>query len=367
MVYLIESEGRNETYYKIGYTSESNFERRLDFYELHNPFCKVLYIIPDATEDHEKLIQAKFNEYRVYRKEWFKNSAKILRFFDRHRTKESLDNEFKVSNLAYFIKGPDNKKFTERYTKLRKEVKRLINMYCTKRLTKDNSKEIANEYDTLIDKYIPMLGKTIFSVDMFKECFSEGDLNSIITDVDLGDDIKKFLEDFEKLTDFRFKMKAICEGDFDENTRLAILDQVPLVYKIYYLTIGPKRCKAHGYSVTDVRREYEEVALGIIRSTEKKKKKVIEEIKVVEIIKAIEEKKEEVDKEALLNHIYSTFQVGEFYFNSDIKIKLGIIYKNLNCSTNPKATDLSDYFKTKRATKVIDGKQVEGLKILEKL
>lgn len=164
-----------------------------------------------------------------------------------------------------------------------------------------------------------------------------------------GDDIKKFLSDFEKLNDFRFKMKAICESDFDENAKLAILDQVPLVYKTYYLTIGPKRCKAHGYNVTDIRREYEDVKLGIIKDKEKRVEK------------------EEVDKEALLNHIYNTFQVGEFYFNSDIKIKLGIIYKNLKCSTNPKATDLSNYFKTKRATKVIDGKQVEGLKILEKL
>ena len=165
-----------------------------------------------------------------------------------------------------------------------------------------------------------------------------------------GDDIKKFLSDFEKLNDFRFKMKAICESDFDENAKLAILDQVPLVYKTYYLTLGPKRCKAHGYNVTDIRREYEDVKLGIIKEKEKK-----------------EEKEEKVDKEALLDHIYNTFQVGEFYFNSDIKIKLGIIYKNLNCSINPKATDLSDYFKTKRATKVIDGKKIEGLKILEKL
>lgn len=58
MIYLIECEGRNETYYKIGYTKDSNFERRLDTYKLHNPFCKLLYIIPDATEDHEKLIHA---------------------------------------------------------------------------------------------------------------------------------------------------------------------------------------------------------------------------------------------------------------------------------------------------------------------
>ena len=94
----------------------------MDTYKLHNPFCKLLYIIQDATEDHEKLIHAKFNEYLVYRREWFKGSVKILRFFDRHRTKESLDNEFNVSNLSHFVKGSDGK-LTKRYTKFEKSVK----------------------------------------------------------------------------------------------------------------------------------------------------------------------------------------------------------------------------------------------------
>ena len=47
MVYLIESEGRNETYYKIGYAKDGSFDKRLIAYKLHNPFCKVLYTIPE--------------------------------------------------------------------------------------------------------------------------------------------------------------------------------------------------------------------------------------------------------------------------------------------------------------------------------
>jgi len=276
MVYLIESEGRNETYYKIGYTNDDNFERRLNFYKLHNPFCKVLYTIPDATEDHEKLIQAKFNEYLIYRKEWFEDSVEILRFFDRHRTKESLDNEFKVSDLAYFIRGTDGR-LTERYIEFREEVEMLINIYCTERLKENNSEEIVKEYDTLIDKYIPMLGKTIFSVKMFKECFSEGDLS--IIDVDLGDDIKKFLENFNTLPDFSHKMKALCDNNFSESERLAILNQIPLTYKKYYIVLGPGRCKAHGYNVTDIRREYEDIKNGVIKVKVRKLKKEKEEKK----------------------------------------------------------------------------------------
>lgn len=354
MVYLIESEGRNETYYKIGYAKDGSFEGRLDSYKLHNPFCKVLYTIPEATEDHEKLIHARFNEYRVYRREWFKGNVKILRFFDRHRTKESLDNEFKVSDLAYFIRGAD-KKLTERYIDLRKEVEMLINIYCTDRLRKDNSEEIAIECDTLMNKYIPMLGKTIFSIEMFKASFSEGDL-SIVDDVDLGDDdIKKFLEDFDKLPDFNRKMKAVCENDFKENERLAILNQIPLTYKKYYIVLGPGRCKAHGYNVTDIRKEYEDVKNGVIREKVKvrKPKKKKEEVKV--------------DKEALLNNIYSTFQVGEYYSNKDAKKLLREIYKSHGYKVNSKASELGKYFKTRRAKKSIEGKSIEGVRILEKL
>lgn len=348
MVYLIESEGRNETYYKIGYTGDSNFDKRLIAYKLHNPSCKVLYIIPGATEDHEKLIQAKFNEYRVYRREWFKGNVKILRFFDRHRTKESLDSEFKVSDIAYFIKGPDGK-LTDKYIELKKEVEMLINIYCTERLTKDNSKEIVKEHETLIDKYIPMLGKTIFSIEMFKACFSEGDLS--IIDVDLGDDIKKFLEDFDKLPDFNRKMKAVCENDFNENEISVILDQIPLTYKTYYLTLGPGRCKAHGYNVTDIKREYEDVKNGVVREKERKEK---EEVKV--------------DEEALLNHIYSTFQIGGFYSNKDVKELLRDIYSNHSYKASSKASELDKYFKVVRATKTVEnGIRIEGVRILEKL
>ncbi len=353
MVYLIESEGRNKTYYKIGYAKDSSFEGRLDFYKLHNPFCKVLYTIPEATEDHEKLIQAKFNEYRVYRREWFKDSVKILRFFDRHRTKESLDNEFKVSDLAYFIRGAD-KKLTERYIDLRKEVEMLINIYCTERLKKDNSEEIAKEHEALMNKYIPLLGKTIFSIEMFKECFSEGNLS--IIDVDLGDDIKKFLEDFETLPDFNRKMKAVCENNFSESERLAILNQIPLTYKKYYIVLGPGRCKAHGYNVTDIRKEYEDIKNGVVRvkvRKERKPKKKKEEVKV--------------DEEALLNNIYNTFQIGEYYSNKDAKKLLGEIYKSHGYKACPKASELGKYFKTRRAKKSIEDKQIEGVRILEKL
>ena len=312
MIYLIECEGRNETYYKIGYTKDSNFERRLDTYKLHNPFCKLLYIIPNATKDHEKLIHAKFNEYLVYRREWFKTGVKILRFFDRHRTKQSLDNEFNLSNLSHFVKG-SNGKLTKRYTELRKEVKGLIHTYCTKRLTKDNSEEIAKEYETLINKYVPMLGKTIFSIEDFKKCFSEGDLNNITTDI-IGNTEKEFIEEFNTLPKFSDKMKFLCESKFSENEICVVLDQIPLTYKKYYIGIGPDRCRAKGYSLTGIKKEYDNLF---------------------------------VDDSSVVNDVYNYFQEGSTYTKKEIKERLSEIYSKQGLSKNPKATDLEEYFEIK--------------------
>ena len=171
-----------------------------------------------------------------------------------------------------------------------------------------------------------------------------------------GNDIKKFLEDFNTLPDFSHKMKALCDNNFSESEILAILDQIPLTYKTYYLTIGPERCRAHGYNVTDIRRECEDVKNGIIR--EKVREEIVREGK--------EEKEEKVDKEALLNHIYNTFQVGEFYSNKDVKKLLGDIYSSHGYKVSSKASELDKYFKTKRATRTVDGKQIEGVRVLEK-
>lgn len=330
MIYLIESENGNVTYYKIGYTKDSNFKKRVESYYLHNPFCKVLYTIPGATEDQERLIHAKFNEYLVYRREWFKNSVKILRFFDRHRTKESLDNEFKLLDLSYFIKGSDGK-LTDKYLNLRKEVKMSINVYCTKQLTKDNSREITEEYDALMNKYLPMLGKTIFSFEEFKKCFSEGDLSSI-TDI-IGNTEKDFIKKFNSLPGFYDKMKFLCEARLNTEEINVVLDQVPLTYKKYYIGIGPDRCRANGYSLTGIKKEYDNLF---------------------------------VDESSIVNEIYNYFQEGSTYTKKEIKEKLSEIYSKQGLNKNPKATDLEEYFEIKACQVMKKGVSSNCFKLIKK-
>ena len=328
MVYLIESEGRNGTYYKIGYTRDSNFKKRIESYYLHNPFCKVLYTIPGATEDHERLIQVKFNKYQIYRKEWFEDSVEILRFFDRHRTKESLDNEFKVSDLAYFIKGPDGK-LTKRYIELKKEVEMLINIYCTKRLRENNSEEIVKEYDVLMDKYIPILGKTIFSTEEFRKCFSEGDLINTNT---IGNTEKEFIKKFESKKIFNDKMRFLCEAKLSSEEINTVLDQIPLTYKKYYIVLGPERCRANGYSITEIEKEYNNL------------------FKIGDVRKAI----------------YENFNEGEVYSLKFIKDKLRELYKSLGYSKSPKATDLGEYFEVKACQTMKKGVRDYCLRLIKR-
>ena len=106
MIYLIESEGRNETYYKIGYTKDSSFDRRIESYKLHNPFCKVLYKISGGTERHESLIHNRFKNLRVYRREWFKDDVdnSIINFFNTYKTVEDLNNALGIGDPKYFVR-----------------------------------------------------------------------------------------------------------------------------------------------------------------------------------------------------------------------------------------------------------------------
>ena len=149
-----------------------------------------------------------------------------------------------------------------------------------------------------------------------------------------GNEVSRFIENFNNLPDFSHKMKALCESGFSEYEMSAILDQIPLTYKKYYLILGPERCKAHGYSVTDIKREYEDAVM---------------------------------DKGEMKNEIHKTFELGKVYSNKEIKEWLMGIYNSYGYNKIPKANDIESYFKVVRARKTVEGKRVEGVRILEKL
>ena len=150
-----------------------------------------------------------------------------------------------------------------------------------------------------------------------------------------GSKIKNFLEEFEDKQNFNDKMKFLCESkaNLSEDEMNVVLDQVPLSYKNYFLSIGPERCRALGYNITKIRKEFEDLFKVGDRSSK----------------------------------IFSEFTVGETYTRKEIKEKLRKIYSDLGIIRSPKATDLEEFFEIK-VCKINEGKiRVNGYKIEKKL
>ena len=126
----------------------------------------------------------------------------------------------------------------------------------------------------------------------------------------------EFIEKFNKLPGFYDKMKFLCEAGVNLGTEEinVVLDQIPLTYKKYYIGIGPERCRARGYSLTGIKKEYDNLF---------------------------------VDDCSVVNDIYNCFQEGSTYTKKEIKEKLSEIYSKQGLSKNPKATDLEEYFEIK--------------------
>lgn len=150
-----------------------------------------------------------------------------------------------------------------------------------------------------------------------------------------GSEISKFLEDFNTLPSFNSKMRALCESGFSDYEMSAILDQVPKTYKNYYLVLGPERCKANGYNVTYIDREYSATVMN---------------------------------KDDMKEEIYQRFSVGEVYSNKEAKEALTEIYNKYNYNKAPKANDLENYFEVVRTKKPADetGFRATGLKLIRR-
>lgn len=147
-------------------------------------------------------------------------------------------------------------------------------------------------------------------------------------------EIHNFLEKFEEKTVFIDKMKFLCESDLGDCEISIILDQIPLIYKNYYQTLGPERCKAFGYEKNKLEKELE---------------------------------LQKFDKGGIRGELDFVFKVGEIYSLSDIKDKLGTLYDTLGYKKTPKATDLKEYYEVKTCKKQENRVRVDCYKIIKKL
>ena len=213
MIYLIET-----TYYnkntkeildllKIGYTEDSNKDKRFTLYKLHNPGYKLLYEISGYDEDIEKRVQYKFRDlkYNEYGNEWFYYSDDIINFF-RDIDKVDLDSlpknpvrgskEFKkIKNecrevLSYFFNTKDTEEYLENIISKVKD--QLSKDYVIEYLRKDPN--VGNER---VDKYFEVLRCRETGI------YCEDDM--------VNQEVSEFLRIYISLNTMKDKLKLLCE------------------------------------------------------------------------------------------------------------------------------------------------------------
>ncbi len=339
MIYLIESagykeEGGNTTFFKllkIGYTEDSRKDKRFDQYRLHNPTSKVLFKIPNGTEDHEKRIQYKFKylKYNGYGHEWFNYSEEIINFFKEIKSLEDIE---KIS-----IQRPTSRDYLEQ----KNIIKRIINsIYPVSSNLEDNSKEVKNYYKNLIDN----LGDKVLDIEnvysYLKKDFGEESITNYLNkellresgkftnNEELNIKVKEVLQEYESLTDVQNKYKLLCESPYPENVIKIVVNQLhnsdPV--KRNYLSLGARKLKALNYRKGSIQK-----ALGIVT----------------------------FNPLLLQNHIYQNFKVGDKFKLVEIKQKLANIYNSINYQKIAKAVDIKKYFEIKeyKITEVINGEK----------
>ena len=165
-------------------------------------------------------------------------------------------------------------------------------------------------------------------------------INSIISGEKLNEEIENFMLTYESLPRLYDKLKYLCEykPQSSEFSRSIVNHITEKHFREYYEILGLERCKSLGYNITKLNKE-----LGVVS----------------------------FDRSILDGLIYGGFQVGNRYSLIQVKSKLKSIYENSGYERVPKATDLEEWFETKKVqinTRLSDGsyKRENGFEIIKK-
>ena len=152
-------------------------------------------------------------------------------------------------------------------------------------------------------------------------------------------EVANFFNTYDSLTTLVGKLKLLCECGLPQNIMDIIINQLQDSdhVKSYYTALGPDKLRRLGYNLTYIKKE-----LGIITFT----------------------------PDLLYSSVYSDFKIGDKLPLTVIKERLANIYNSINYKETPKATDIQNFFKTKKISsyeKNSDGsrKKIHGLELLE--
>ena len=341
MIYLIET-----TYYnketkevldllKIGYTEDSNKDKRFTLYKLHNPGYKLLYEILGYDEDIEKRIQYKFRNllYSEYGREWFYYSDDIINFF---RDIDNIDLESLPKNP---IRG------SKEFKRIKNECREVLSYFFNTRDTEEHLKSIISEIkDQLSKDYVieylrkdSRIGSK--KVDRYFEVLRCRESGIYCEDDIVNREVSEFLKVYTGLNTIYDKLKLLCEYGLSQDGIDIVLGQIADSDEIksFYLSLDPQKLKALSYNSTNIKKY-----LGIVTFS----------------------------PELLVNTIHQNFNPGEKYSLANLKNKLGELYSSINYTATPKANDIENYFEVKEftTTEIIDGvkKRVRNYELLKR-
>ena len=229
MIYLIET-----TYYnketkkvldllKIGYTEDSRKDIRFMAYKMHNPGFKLLYEIPNLSEDVEKRVQYKFRNllYSEYGREWFYYSDDIINFF---RDIDKID-------LESLPKSPMSER--RKYWKLNKLVKNVV--YWVSVIPKESKRDY-------IEKIIEDLGSNLKNIQdilnyiekdygsestlEYRKMIERKETKKYCNDDIINQEVSSVLYEFEQKTTYYDKMKLLCNTNLSKEALELILAQI---------------------------------------------------------------------------------------------------------------------------------------------
>lgn len=313
MIYLIRSHGLGKSsILKIGFTE--NYDKRMDQYFYNNPLFEVISV-REGDEILEKLFHCylRFLGLKFHKngklKEWFIDSPIVLDVF--HISRDTLERKLwkhrnKISKLTC---SGDSRIYYYLFNKFKGDVNinslnNQIDSYCLS--------------DLSLKKFIESLKIQVSSREYEK-------IISII---------EEFKDNFFVNNNFSDRLKLYCHyRDLYENDRF-VIDSLNILiedpdFQKFYEFYGTKGCKAKKY-----RRLYLESGL-------------------IDLMK----------EDVLSDRIYSAFKENTSYSKNYIKQELQNIYISLGLSKTAKATDIESYFKTTRTRLLVDGKEVNGLKL----
>lgn len=164
---------------------------------------------------------------------------------------------------------------------------------------------------------------------MFSHMYDAG----ISVNLDQTWEVQVFLDKLDQAKSSNERLKILCESDLSvEDMELVFTQMENDTYRNLYFGLGADRCKALGYNYTALKKDYDIKFFNTDRVKER---------------------------------IMAEFKVGDKVITPDIKEKLGIIYQELGYKKTPKASDLDEFFVTKKTKiKAQDGSWINGVEIL---